>query len=83
MGKKISNELYLIQPKFNNANNFYPFFSGCVFHGCPECFPHDRTTTKHPITGHSMSHLHYMTKKRESYLRNMGFFTFTYGSTIT
>ncbi|CAC5372267.1 unnamed protein product [Mytilus coruscus] len=48
-------------------------FMGCVYHGCPECFPNDRTTVRHPVTKHSMSELYYATKKKENDLKMLGY----------
>ncbi|CAC5376469.1 unnamed protein product [Mytilus coruscus] len=48
-------------------------FMGCVYHGCPECFPNDRTTVRHPVTKHSMSELYYATKKKENDLKKLGY----------
>lgn len=50
-----------------------PFFSGCCFHGCPSCFPHERTRTTDPTTRHSINELYYMTKKREMELKRRGY----------
>lgn len=53
--------------------SFVGYVLGCVYHGCPECFPTDRTKTKHPVTKHTMSELHYTTKKKEKELKAMGY----------
>ena len=46
---------------------------GCVFHGCPFCYPHDRNTTKHPSTNQTIQELFELTKKRERELKDMGY----------
>ncbi|VDI57140.1 Hypothetical predicted protein [Mytilus galloprovincialis] len=48
-------------------------FLGCCFHGCPSCFPHDRTKTTHPKTKHSMAELYIMTKQKERELIRLGY----------
>ncbi|XP_062621649.1 uncharacterized protein LOC134283217 [Saccostrea cucullata] len=45
----------------------------CVFHGCPSCYPDDRSTLKHSSTGQSMEELYTITKKREKELRALGY----------
>ena len=47
-------------------------YHGCFWHGCPVCYPDDRTRTKNPVTGQSMSELHFLTQKKEAYLRSCG-----------
>lgn len=47
--------------------------SGCVVHGCPQCYPQDRTTTKHPLTKHTLNELYHATKRKEMYLRQIGY----------
>ena len=47
-------------------------YHGCFWHGCPVCYPRDRTTTKNPVTGQSMSELYFLTQKKEAYLRSCG-----------
>ena len=47
-------------------------FHGCVFHGCPRCFPEDREETKHPLTRQSMSELYALTMKKKSYIEEKG-----------
>ena len=46
----------------HETNTTYEFH-GCVFHGCPQCFPEDREDTKHPLTRQSMSELYALTQK--------------------
>ena len=45
---------------------------GCFWHGCPVCYPDDRTMTKNPVSGQSMPELHFLTEKKMSYLRACG-----------
>lgn len=45
----------------------------CRFHGCPSCFPHDRKSTRDPLTRHSLNELYYLTKKRERELTHLGY----------
>ena len=58
-------------------------FYGCVWHGCPTCFPENRTVDpsnvkvplyerlRHPHTGQCMSELYLLTKEREKYLKEV------------
>ena len=56
-----------------DADNDEAFeYHGCFWHGCPVCYPDDRTRTKNPVTGQSMSELHFWTEKKMSYLRACG-----------
>lgn len=48
-------------------------FHGCVYHGCPKCYPHDRTTTTDPHTVQSMEELYVVTKKRETEIISLGY----------
>ncbi|KAK3107691.1 hypothetical protein FSP39_020035 [Pinctada imbricata] len=48
-------------------------FYGCVFHGCPSCFPDDRNTIKHPSTNQTIKELYDMTKNREKELKELGY----------
>ncbi|CAG2238521.1 unnamed protein product [Mytilus edulis] len=48
-------------------------FHGCVVHGCPQCYPQDRSSTKHPLTKHTMNELYYATKRKEMFLKRMGY----------
>ncbi|XP_071138386.1 uncharacterized protein [Mytilus edulis] len=48
-------------------------FLGGVFHGCPSCYPHDRTKTTQPMTKHSMDELYYLTRKKERELIRLGY----------
>ena len=47
-------------------------YQGCVYHGCPRCFPEDREETKHPLTQQSMSELYALTMKKKSYIESLG-----------
>ena len=44
-----------------------------MFHGCPNCFPDDRNTVKHPSTNQTLKELNDMTKNREKELKNLGY----------
>ena len=55
-------------PESNTAYEFH----GCVFHGCPKCFPADREETKHPLTQQSMSELYALTQKKKTYVESQG-----------
>ena len=46
-------------------------FNGCLFHGCPQCFP-DRQM-KHPLTRQSYEELFTLTRKKESFLKVHGY----------
>ena len=47
-------------------------YQGCIYHGCPRCFPEDREETKHPMTQQSMSELYALTMKKKSYIESLG-----------
>ena len=47
-------------------------YQGCIYHGCPRCFPEDREETKHPMTQQSMSKLYTLTMKKKSYIESLG-----------
>ena len=55
----------------HETNTAYEFH-GCVFHGCPQCFPEDREETKHPLTQQSMSELYALTQKKKAYVECQG-----------
>ena len=46
-------------------------FNGCLFHGCPQCFP-DRQM-QHPLTRQSYEELFTLTRKKESLLKVHGY----------
>ncbi|XP_061170447.1 uncharacterized protein LOC133179772 [Saccostrea echinata] len=48
-------------------------FLGCRWHGCPTCFPKDRSTTKLPGTGQTLIELFELTKRREEKIREAGY----------
>jgi hypothetical protein len=45
-------------------------FNGCLWHGCPECFPTDE---EHPINKKSMKDLYDRTLKKEEIIRKIGY----------
>ncbi|XP_056003616.1 uncharacterized protein LOC125663345 [Ostrea edulis] len=59
--------------KIPGGNGTIYEFYGCVFHGCPNCFPDDRNTIKHPSTNQTIKELYDMTKHREKELKNLGY----------
>ena len=62
---------YKLDGYCHETNTAYDFH-GCVFHGCPRCFPEDREETKHPLTRQSMSELYALTMKKKSYIEGKG-----------
>ena len=62
---------YKVDGYCHETNTSYEFH-GCVFHGCPRCFPEDREETKHPLTRQSMSELYALTMKKKSYIEEKG-----------
>lgn len=48
-------------------------FLGCLWHGCPKCYPEDRTTLKLPGTGQCAAELYELTKQREEKIRQAGY----------
>ena len=62
---------YKLDGYCQETNTAYEFH-GCVFHGCPQCFPEDREERKHPLTRQSMSELYALTMKKKSYIEEKG-----------
>ena len=58
---------------FSKENNTVYEFNGCFYHGCPQCYPLDRTRVKHPRTQQSMSELYAITEKKRQTLENLGY----------
>ncbi|XP_065934895.1 uncharacterized protein [Magallana gigas] len=58
--------------KPNGKGTIYEFF-GCVYHGCPDCFQHDRSDVRHSATNQTLDDLFKMTKKREKELKELGY----------
>lgn len=54
-----------------STNTAYEYH-GCIFHGCPTCFPNDRDTIKHPRTAQSMDKLYALTMKKKQYIEYLG-----------
>ena len=54
-----------------SINKIYEYH-GCVYHGCPTCFPVDREETKHPFTQQSMSELYAVTMKKKARIESLG-----------
>ena len=57
---------------YSNETNTAFEYQGCVYHGCPKCFPEDREETKHPMTQQSMSEIYGLTMKKKSYIESLG-----------
>jgi len=51
-------------------------FHGCFWHGCPTCYPVDRSRVKHPRTQQSMNELFALTIKKEV-LKSLGYTVIT------
>ena len=47
-------------------------YNGCVYCGCPGCFPKDREETKHSLIQQSMSELYALTMKKKTYIKRLG-----------
>lgn len=58
---------------FDSANQTVYEFYGCLWHGCPNCFPHTEKQLKHPHTGQSMKELYRQTMERQQILQDHGF----------
>jgi hypothetical protein len=54
-----------------STNTAYEYH-GCIFHGCPTCFPNDRDNIKHPRTAQSMEELYALTMKKKQYIESLG-----------
>ncbi len=62
---------YKLDGYCEETNTTYEYH-GCVFHGCPVCFPVDREETVHPMTKQSLKELYALTQKKKSYIENLG-----------
>lgn len=58
---------------FDAFSNTVYEFHGCLFHGCPICYPHSAEQVRHPHTGQSMQELYRLTVNREHELKQHGF----------
>ncbi|MET0103898.1 MAG: DNA polymerase, partial [Sedimenticola sp.] len=47
-------------------------FHGCLFHGCPDCYPDNREEKAHPLTHQSLEELYALTLKKRSYIQGLG-----------
>ncbi|XP_069109808.1 uncharacterized protein [Argopecten irradians] len=47
-------------------------FHGCYWHGCRECYPLKRKSTKTVRTGQSMDELWYLTQEKKRYIKSLG-----------
>jgi len=48
-------------------------FHGCFWHGCPTCYPLDRSKITHPRTHQSLSELFALTQKKQQVLESLGY----------
>ena len=48
-------------------------FHGCLFHGCLKCFPHERSTLKHPYTEQTLNELYRATEVKKKRLQELGY----------
>jgi len=48
-------------------------FHGCFWHGCPTCYPLDRSKLTHPRTHQSLSELFALTQKKQQVLESLGY----------
>ncbi|MES9881304.1 MAG: DNA polymerase, partial [Sedimenticola sp.] len=55
-----------------NTNTVYQMH-GCLWHGCPTCFPDERKTSKAPRTSQSMNELYALTLENKRVIEEMGY----------
>jgi hypothetical protein len=48
-------------------------FHGCLYHGCPTCYPTGRSDFVHPRTKQSMEELYALTLRKKTALRSLGY----------
>ncbi len=69
--KSLPGTRYKLDGYCKETNTAYEYH-GCVFHGCPACFPVDREETFHPMTKQSMKELYALTQKKKFYIEKLG-----------
>ncbi len=70
--KSLPGTRYKLDGFCQETNTAYEYH-GCVFHGCPDCFPVDREETFHTLTKQSMKELYALTQKKKFYIKkNLG-----------
>ena len=80
--KSIPGTRYKLDRYCEEKNMVYEYH-GCVFHGCPVCFPDNRQDRYHPLTKQSLSELHALTRKKEASLENLGEIRLYLGSRVS
>ncbi|XP_046569532.1 uncharacterized protein LOC124277858 [Haliotis rubra] len=63
---------YKVDGYCRDSNIIYQF-DGCLYHGCPTCYPHDRDKTVLPHTKQSVSELYALTMKRNATIKQKGY----------
>ncbi|XP_067676263.1 uncharacterized protein [Haliotis asinina] len=63
---------YKVDGYCRDSNTVYQF-DGCLYHGCPTCYPHDRDKTVLPHTKQSLSELYALTMKRNTAIKEKGY----------
>jgi hypothetical protein len=69
--KRIQGTRYKLDGYCEETNTAYEY-NGCIFHGCPECFPDNRDGKCNPLTKQSMNELYALTLKKKTYLKSLG-----------
>jgi len=69
--KRLEGTHYSLDGFCESTNTAYEFH-GCVFHGCPVCYPHDRDQVKQPRTNQSMEELHALTLRKKNHIESLG-----------
>ena len=68
----VSGTKYKLDGYCQASNTAYEYM-GCLWHGCPKCFPLERKKTKSARTGQSMDELYALTTKKRQELKDLGF----------
>lgn len=69
---KIPGTRYKVDGYCASTNTVFEYH-GCIWHGCPTCFPTDRKTTKSPRTNQSMDELYALTMDKKRTIIQMGY----------
>ena len=67
--KSLPGTRYKLDGYCQETNTAYEFH-GCVFHGCPTCYPDGDGV--HPLTKQSMKELYTVTEKKKAYIESLG-----------
>ena len=70
--KRIPNTAYRVDGYAAETNSVFEY-QGCLWHGCKDCFPDNRFTTKNPKTGQTFEELHSLAMIKKKKLKELGY----------